>query len=101
MQFYAEGHFLSVINYVVSAIDNYYESKPSSIEVESRAISHIKRDELINEVQNLFYSRLLSLVLPPTYKLAQAKFNLEKIYGSFGILEQDNCSVGALKKAAP
>jgi len=59
--FYAVGHFLPVINYVVSAIDNYYESKPSSIEVESRAISHIKRDELINEIQNLFYNIYNSL----------------------------------------
>lgn len=59
--FYAEGHFLPVMNYVVSAIDNYYESKSSSIEVESRAISHIKRDKLINEVQNLFYNIYNSL----------------------------------------
>lgn len=59
--FYAEGHFLPVIDYVVSAIDNYYESKSSSIEVKSRAISHIKRDELINEIQNLFYNIYNSL----------------------------------------
>ena len=59
--FYAEGHFLPVINYVVSAIDKYYESKSSSLEVKSRAISHIKRDELINEMQNLFYNIYNSL----------------------------------------
>lgn len=59
--FYAEGHFVPVINYVVSAVDKYYESKSSSLEVERRAISHIKRDELIDEIQNLFYNLYNSL----------------------------------------
>lgn len=59
--FYAEGHFLPVINYVVTAIDKYYESKSSSLEVKRRAISHIKREELINEIQNLFYNIYNSL----------------------------------------
>lgn len=59
--YYNEGHFLPLINYVVSAIDNYYESKSDSIEVKSRAISHINRDELIDEVQNLFFHKYNSL----------------------------------------
>ncbi len=59
--FYAEGHFLPVLNHVVSAIDNYYESKSGSIKVKRRAISHIKRDKLINEIQNLFYTIYNSL----------------------------------------
>lgn len=40
--FYSESHFLPVIINVVSAIDNYYESKSSSIDVKHRAIYHIK-----------------------------------------------------------
>lgn len=59
--FYNEGHFLPVMNYVVSAVDNYYESKPISPDVEIGAISHIKKEELINEIQNLFYKVYNSL----------------------------------------
>lgn len=56
IRFYAEGHFLPVLNYVVSAIDNYYDRKSSSVEIKRKAIAHIKKDELINEIQNLFYN---------------------------------------------
>lgn len=59
--YYNEGHFLPVIKNIVSAIDKYYESKSNSIEIKTRAISHIKRDELINEIQNLFYHTYNSL----------------------------------------
>lgn len=59
--FYAEGHFLPLTNHVVSAIDNYYEKNSNAIDDKHNAISHIKRDELTNEVQSVFYNIYNSL----------------------------------------
>jgi len=57
--FYAEGHFLPAMNYVVSSIDNYYSSKSRASE--NMAISHIKKDDLIIEIQKLFFNTYNSL----------------------------------------
>ena len=59
--YYDEGHFLPVMNYVVSAIDKYYKSKSIAIERENMAISHIKEDKLTSEIQNLFFNIYNSL----------------------------------------
>ena len=65
-----------------------------------------KLDELVKRLSNL---QIIYCIYTPKPRgwtideagLAQAKYNLEKVYGSFGILEQANRSVEVLKNAAP
>ncbi|MDF1697418.1 MAG: sulfotransferase family 2 domain-containing protein [Saprospiraceae bacterium] len=65
-----------------------------------------KLDELIKRLSNLQIIYCLYTPKPRGWEIdeagfAQAKFNLEKVYGSFGILEQAERSVEVLKNAAP
>lgn len=65
-----------------------------------------KLEELVNLLSNLQIIYCVNTPKPRGWEideagLAQAKFNLEKVYGSFGILEQANRSVEVLKNAAP
>lgn len=74
--------------------------------VDLNDLPEAKLDELIKLMSNLQIIYCIWTAKPRGWEidetgLAQAKFNLEKVYGCFGILEQANRSVEVLKNSAP